>query len=127
MRVLLVSYIAYCGSPLDRDLYVDILTDKGLDKSMKGSTDACRIGIVYHVLIEICTWTYSQRKVFVIFDRSNCCESHWYCIHIMYCMSPHDKYLCVDIFTENGLAESMTGPTDACLIGIIYHVLNVAS
>ena len=33
-------------------------------------------------------------------------------------MSPHDKDLCVDIFTENGLAESLTSPTDVCLIGI---------
>ena len=43
-------------------------------------------------------------------------------LYIMYFRSPHDKDLCVDILTENGIAESLTGPTDACLIGIIYHV-----
>ena len=42
--------------------------------------------------------------------------SHWY--KSMYCRSPHDKDLCVDILTEDDLAESLTSPTDACLIGI---------
>ena len=44
----------------------------------------------------------------------------------MYCMSSLDVDLYVDILTENGLAESLTGPTDACFIDIIYHVLYVA-
>ena len=44
-------------------------------------------------------------------------------LYIMYCRSPHDRDLYVDIFIENGLAESLTGSTDACLVGIIYHVL----
>ena len=44
-------------------------------------------------------------------------------LYIMYCMSPHDKDQYVDIYIENGLAESMTGPTDACFVGIINYVL----
>ena len=44
-------------------------------------------------------------------------------LYIMYCMSPHDKDQYVEIFIENGLAKSMTGPTDACLIDIIYNIL----
>ena len=63
MRVSLVLYIMYFRSPHDKDLCVDILTDKGLANSMKGPTDACGIRIIYYVLIEIYTWTYSQRKV----------------------------------------------------------------
>ena len=48
-------------------------------------------------------------------------------LYIMYCRSPHDKDLYMDILLEKGLAESLTCPTDACLIGIRYHVLYMAS
>ena len=44
-------------------------------------------------------------------------------VYIMYCRSPHDKDIYVDIFIKNGLAESMKDLTDACLVGIIFHVL----
>ena len=48
-------------------------------------------------------------------------------LDIMYCIWPHDKDLYMDILTEKGVAVSLTCPTDACLIGIIYHVLYIAS
>ena len=41
-------------------------------------------------------------------------------LYSMYCRSPHDKDLYVNIFIENGLAESLTHQSDAFLIGIIY-------
>ena len=41
-------------------------------------------------------------------------------LYTMYCRWPHDKDLYVDIFIIDVLAESLTGPTDACLVGIIY-------
>ena len=48
-------------------------------------------------------------------------------LYIMYFRSPLDLDLYVDILTKKGFGDSLTGPTDARLIGIIYHVLYVAS
>ena len=48
-------------------------------------------------------------------------------LYIMYCISPYDKDLYMDILTENGLAESSSGTTDACLISLIIEPLHEIS
>ena len=50
MYVSFVVHVIYCRSPINEDLYVGILTEKSLGESLKGTTDACLIGIIYHVL-----------------------------------------------------------------------------
>ena len=40
-------------------------------------------------------------------------------LYIMYCRWPHDKELYVDILIMNVFADSLTGPTDVCRVGII--------
>ena len=44
------SYVLYCSSPWDIDLYVGILMENGLAESVSGTTDACLISLICVVL-----------------------------------------------------------------------------